>query len=159
MALDKITYSPSDVLTSDQMNKIQDEVINNANNIETHLNDINPHGAPRLTHGSYTGTGKAGNLVYKNSLTFEFVPKIVFIFKESEAHFLDCDSATHHSNYVILINGMIGVRVKASDGGCDGSIFMNWNDTTLEWWHADPKPNAEIQLNSRDQTYYYVALG
>lgn len=43
MALNKVTYSPGDVLTADQMNKIQDAVISAEGNIEQHFSDINPH--------------------------------------------------------------------------------------------------------------------
>ena len=44
MAFTKITYSPGDVLTSEQMNNIQDVIIKNEGNIEHHItNQNNPH--------------------------------------------------------------------------------------------------------------------
>ena len=44
MALEKINYSPGDVLTSAQMNKIQDATIANEKNIESHIGRYdNPH--------------------------------------------------------------------------------------------------------------------
>lgn len=44
MAFTKITYSPGDVLTSDQMNKIQDAILADEGNITAHVaNKTNPH--------------------------------------------------------------------------------------------------------------------
>lgn len=44
MAFNKITYSPGDVLTSEQMNNIQDAIKTNEGNINPHIiNTNNPH--------------------------------------------------------------------------------------------------------------------
>ena len=45
MAFTKITYSPGDVLTSEQMNNIQDAIVRAEGNYEAHVGDRNnPHG-------------------------------------------------------------------------------------------------------------------
>lgn len=56
MAFEKITYSPGDVLSADQVNKIQDAIKTNEDNIETHFNDINPHNITPKTIGAHPNT-------------------------------------------------------------------------------------------------------
>ena len=57
MAYEKINYNPGDVLTADQMNKIQDEIISNNGNIEGHIeNTENPHGVTAEQVGARPNT-------------------------------------------------------------------------------------------------------
>lgn len=64
MALDKITYSPGDILTSDQMNKIQDSIVTAEGNIEQHFTDANPHNITPAAIGAFSKSGGtiSGNL-------------------------------------------------------------------------------------------------
>ena len=58
MAFQKITYQPGDVLTSEQMNNIQDVIGKNEGNIDSHIaNKSNPHG----TTPSQIGAAEAGH--------------------------------------------------------------------------------------------------
>ena len=70
MSLNKIEYSPGDVLTSAQMNDIQDAILNNTQNIETHLERENPHGiTPEMigaSSGNHTHSAKDIGAADKN---------------------------------------------------------------------------------------------
>lgn len=99
-------------------------------------------GGTKIATGSYTGTGTY-NANNKNSLTFDFEPKIVFI------------SGKHH-NYnltAILVCGSSTVSV--IDGSANTDIIMTWNGVTISWYSS----SAAGQFNLSNQTYNWVAIG
>lgn len=106
----------------------------------------------QIATGTYKGTGKAGES-NKKSLTFGFVPKLVFI----------QSSGTDPHYTGIYISGQAhlgGFTIKASGTGgqinsfcCDASV----SGTKLSWY--DDYSNAYWQLNVSGSTYYYVAIG
>lgn len=103
----------------------------------------------RIVTGSYTGTGTYGSS-NKNSLTFPFVPKLVFICYPNESGRLNgylpwvydatsCPSLTYYSSSEIY-----SVKVN-----------VEWGQT-LRWYST---AGALEQLNYSGRTYYYIAVG
>ena len=100
--------------------------------------------APGIETGSYVGTGTAGSS-NPNSLTFEFVPKLVFIHNSSDGRYRIC-----------AING---------DSQCVSGIVASsqyvvktaWENKKLSWYNSDD--SAIKQLNENGVVYNYVAIG
>ena len=118
------------------------EVIHTGNKNLITPSDI---GATRIQQDSYVGKGTYGES-NPNTLTFDFVPKIVF-----------------------LINGLSGIR---SDDSCMIPILfgltksiafagttgcpITYEGTSMSWYSTE---SANRQGNTDGQTYYYVAIG
>ena len=90
----------------------------------------------RIQTGTYTGTGTFG-ANNRNSLTFDFVPKMVFITLAGAAGL--------GANNGFLWCGDPSVRTGVSVEG-----------KTFTWYAA---ANAATQLNTSGSTYYYAAIG
>lgn len=93
----------------------------------------------QIEYGSYVGTGNYGSSS-KNSLTFGFVPKIVFVRQGN-----DCAS-------------MEAIYGATKSGYYSGNWFtqtLTWSSQTLSWYST----SAYDQLNNSSTTYYYVAIG
>lgn len=90
---------------------------------------------------SYVGTGTYGSS-NPNSLTFDFVPKIVVIQSP--------DESTNHESCIAL-NGSKSV-VTYPGRGYDSEF--SWNKKTVSWYSPDG-----YQLNDSGQKYYAVAIG
>ena len=106
-------------------------------------------GAAKITTGSYVGTGKYGSS-NPNSLTFDFVPKIVTV----QAN------ALYHGNIqgVVLVHGQ---TKSGSDGSSSSSssLTIAWDDSTKSVsWYTD-NGASKYQLNNSDGVYYYAAIG
>lgn len=106
--------------------------------------------------GSYTGTGSAGSSS-KNSLTFDFEPKIVFITAEN-------------IHTTTLVNGRTIGPSWSSNAASGGSITTEFSGNTVTWychnaaiWSGNESfggnLTAENQLNSSGVVYRYVAIG
>lgn len=88
--------------------------------------------------GTYVGSGVYGEK-NQNSLTFNFVPKIVIVLYESRTDLSD------QSTFIYI--GQPGL---ASDKR------FTLNDKTLSWYNSR---SASDQCNDSNSVYYYVAIG
>lgn len=102
--------------------------------------------APKVTMGSYQGTGTHGES-NPNSITFPFPPLFVLITAADEQLFYT----------MTLIRGMTKARVYCNFINASGVAenTLTWNENTLSWYCAD---KSDMQLNS-NRTYYYFAIG
>lgn len=89
---------------------------------------------------SYVGTGTYGSS-NPNSLTFDFVPKIVMIRRGRDTKLFDA------------IYGMTDVTVNFSSGYC---VTAEWSKKTLSWYSTD---DASRQMNNIGGKYYAIAIG
>lgn len=105
----------------------------------------------RIETGSYVGTGTFGGND-KNTLTFSFVPQIVFIVED------------YQTNSGFTSANMI-VQGQDASNGVDYSSYLRWyitwsSDGTSVSWHAyGSTGNADRQMNTTSRTYRYVAIG
>lgn len=128
------------------------------NGVETRYNLLHDGvigglGLPQFAYGSYVGTGKSGSS-NKNKLTFDFVPRIVFIVAKTASMF-------HSSQYtlqewVMLVNGMTKTLTRqASDNVGTGTMTISWSGQTVSWYASW----AGGQINTSGVSYLYVAFG
>lgn len=106
-------------------------------------------GGVQIATGSYVGTGTYGinNL---NSLTFNFVPKMVWL------DILNIDVFNNIPRYCILFQGCM----KAFSRNGDKRLTVGWNGNGVTWFfsgYADS--GASCQFNTSGQTYHYMAIG
>ena len=99
---------------------------------------------PKIDTGSYTGTGTAGSS-NPNSLTFEFVPKLVFVHKSSDGRYQMC-----------AINGDSDC-VSRHVGSSQYVVKTVWENKKLSWYNTDD--SASTQLNESGAVYNYIAIG
>ena len=109
--------------------------------------------AVKIATGSYVGTNTSGS-ASPNTLTFDFVPKLVFVI-----------GSTYYSFFV---HG-----AKYGLGGTCGTASANryvqtatWSGNTLSWYCSAANSSsgsgavgAPAQLNSKEITYSYLAIG
>ena len=100
--------------------------------------------APGIETGSYVGTGTYGSS-NPNSLTFGFVPKLVFIHESSDGRFRMC-----------AINGD-SQCVSGTVGSSQYTIKTAWENKKLSWYNSNE--NARQQLNNNASVYNYLAIG
>ena len=109
--------------------------------------------APRIATGSYTGTGVYGSS-NKNCLTFDVVPKIVFVVAKEKAMFHGYETTLQE--WIILVNGMTKCLTKqASNNSGTGTTTISWSGNTVSWYGAW----AGAQQNTSGVEYLYVAFG
>lgn len=104
----------------------------------------------RIATGSYTGTGTYGKS-HPNSLTFEFEPKIIYIKGTNDIN-------TFPRGGFIWVNPSIdgiGDYGGGSSSGAWGHSIITWGKTVT--WYSDG--NAIYQVNIKDKSYTYFALG
>lgn len=101
----------------------------------------------RIETGSYTGTGTYGQS-NPNSLTFGFVPKVVFVYKNND-YFYPGDS---WENGFIWVPDIAGTYV----GSTSYNTYFTQTSQTLSWYTSG---NANYQLNASGQQYNYIAIG
>lgn len=112
-------------------------------------------GLGRVVTGSYVGTGTFG-IANKNSLTFDFQPKIVLISVGCHDQFRKGAMFMYGQTQSTIIN----------EGGSysttQGHISLSWFGTGVSWYddyHNVPGSGGEYQLNGSGLTYYYTAIG
>ena len=121
------------------------------------ISDLNNVQLAMLTveTGTYTGNGKSGS-ANPNSITFSFVPDVVFIINSSatgtndtyQATLFPKTSATQRSDYLV------------TSGSNSNSVFgytlsVSMNGNTLEWYSS----SADRQLNESGDNYDWYAIG
>lgn len=101
-----------------------------------------PSSFSNVYSSSYVGTGTYGS-GNKNSLTFTFIPKALFVFNAS-------------NNIGVAVIGVVrGFSFKGSANYIH-SIVASVTDNTL-YWHNTAA--ADQQMNTTGETYYYTAIG
>ena len=100
---------------------------------------------PQIQTGTYKGTGKSGSS-NKNSLTFNFAPKIVFIY----GNFNDIVGlmTTGHGYQRALVSGN-------GSGMNNEYTYVSWSGNKMSWYGSA----ATSQMNVEGCTYKYVAIG
>ena len=109
---------------------------------------------PRIETGSYVGTGTYGPS-NKNSLTFDFEPKIVVLFGANTDAYLNADTS---ATSVMLLWGV--TNSLAVNG--TSSVYFNsveYAGNTMSWNADTQTGNEHIQLNVSGSTYRYAAIG
>ncbi|MBR2668055.1 MAG: hypothetical protein IKD96_07865 [Oscillospiraceae bacterium] len=132
----------------------------NADNlaVDTALNALNAAVNTRATivTGTYTGSGGYGS-ASQNSLTFSFVPKLLFI----------VDGKASYTYMTLIIPGAYSYGM--STAGSSASTLANvlnaasthrmrttLSGKTVSWYST---VSAAAQMNSGDAVYRYVAIG
>jgi len=105
----------------------------------------------QIATGSYTGTGTYGS-GNKNSLTFPFVPKLIYITASTMTNGYG-DTITL-SNWKLWHNGLVNAFVGYSGDNAQDTYSVN--NKTFSWYN---NRNATEQLNYSGQQYYYTAIG
>lgn len=96
----------------------------------------------QIATGRYTGTGKAGS-GNQNSLTFDFVPKLVIV---------TTDSGMNGYAFVFGTSRTLGLG-----GYYSQQCLVTWEGNKLTWYNTSS--NADNQLNASGQVYKYFAIG
>ena len=117
--------------------------------------NTNANTKAKIETGSYTGNGntQSGN---PNSLTFGFVPKVVFICRDNANNFnvglffpIALTASYKQYGYAYINQGS-GLFVPDRN-------FAMLNGNTLSWYYNAAV--AEQQLNISGITYHYIAIG
>nr|DAG64328.1 MAG TPA: hypothetical protein [Caudoviricetes sp.] len=117
--------------------------------------------ASKIMTGTYSGTGKYGES-NPNSLTFEFEPKMVFMFEGAFPLTRNVSSQTTHPVYGTTI-GMTTTYSKSlfniysMRSGDDYYLYAKKSSDgkTLSWYHG---ASARAQMNEVGVVYNYVAI-
>lgn len=108
------------------------------------------NGSARIETGEYEGTGTTGK-DNKNSITFEFIPKLVIISPE----YPDTSGVC-----AVWANGQTkGTVATGTSTSTNYTNTLDWDGNTLYWWLTSATQNAYCQLNVGGKRYYYVAIG
>lgn len=101
---------------------------------------------------SYVGTGTYGSS-NPNSLTFDFVPKIVMLFaeKNSNGNYRPAPNSGGWADMFIWLAGMHGTKINGSD------VYFTLDGKKLSWYAYSS--GAYYQCNSSGSTYIAVAIG
>lgn len=116
----------------------------------------------KIATGSYKGTGTYG-ASNPNSLTFEFEPKLVFMFKDKFPVYGSVSSTTSYPVYGTTI-GMTTTysrslfNIYGRRSGDDYYLYAKKSSDgkTLSWYH---EARADDQMNDSGVTYRYIAIG
>lgn len=103
-------------------------------------------GTTQIATGSYTGTGTYGS-GNKNSLTFDFVPKFVFVMRS-----VDYGNEDYMEQF-FAINGTTKMKTCYMLSGY--RMNVEWSGNTISWY----SDGAHYQLNNSGKRYSYIAIG
>lgn len=109
----------------------------------TQITDL---GGAKIATGSYTGNGTC-DLANKNTLTFDFEPKIVFVCGGNYFLTLMRWSGVGSSQYILSADNTTGELY---------GVYASFDGTTASWYNTR-SPNHQCNINGR--TYYYFAIG
>lgn len=126
-----------------------------------HTGNLEDLSIAKVATGSYVGTGTYG-ASNPCSLTFGFVPKMVFIIKDNAqvltgntytysctCGFLSSQLSTEYKDIMVDPRGIESMSVKL-------------NDKTLYWYKEPTVPGSDssgFMLNESGITYHYIAIG
>jgi len=130
----------------------EDHVLREEFNADNAKIDAALYARPRMAMGSYVGTGTYGEN-NPTTLNFDFEPKLVVIRKSirnasrSGAIFVSGQSSSPGPEYF-------------DDTTDAGYLTVWWDKNTVCWFtNSTTSDMADRQMNKKDATYYYVALG
>ena len=168
-------YSKTDTITAETLSRLglgADKLPNDAfQQIKTLIDNVqsSTDSKARFQMGSYVGTGTYGN---KNpcSLTFDFVPKVVYISQPTYIEVQGADGKyTIYSHFIQMVSGPLygnGLYLRRWSGGATNQlnsvVSCSFNDKTVSWYNflRDGIANdAIMQMNNSGTTYYYIAIG
>ena len=95
----------------------------------------------KCQYGTYTGTGKYGD-TNSNSLTFSFQPSFLII---------------NDGSYCIFC-GTMGTLIGFGYNRITIEENTSWDKNTVTWYCSSSVRQAEYQMNSSGETYYYFAI-
>ena len=108
-----------------------------------------------IATGTYIGAGEYGE-DHPNTLTFDFVPQIVFILGTAPAG----------SNGLVSVSGdlvLLRPWTKTFGRSTNSSYYqvIIWGERSVSWHCSTSGSNgsASQQANSSGATYYYIAIG
>jgi hypothetical protein len=129
------------------------QMMDASGNIPAERIPIDNLGCARIATGSYTGTGTSGESG-KNTLTFAFQPKIVFI---------TCGGGkVCNVRLSPLIFGSPYAYGDYQNGTSQQQMFelnLEWDGNSVSWYSSDSALGAKYQHNETIAEYYYVAIG
>lgn len=128
----------TDYLTSTDRNAYTNGTVGNTT--ITYLGQLG--GGTRIEVVSYVGTGTYGSS-NPNSLTFDFVPKVIVIQSSENSIYGSC----------IVLNGTKNAITYPSTN--DFSKF-SWNEKTVSWYNQN---DVDYQLNMSGVKYTAIAIG
>lgn len=110
----------------------------------------------RIETGSYVGTGTHGPN-NPNTLTFSFVPKILFIFKNNiYSGFI---REMEYAQMVIMTHVSVVTSSYNSGVNFGKETYLTWDDNNKKVSWYSTASNAECQGNISGVTYTYIAIG
>ena len=109
--------------------------------------------AAKIQVGTYIGTGTAGSS-NPNSLTFNFEPKLVFIYSVQA----QTEGSTQHIRHAFYVYGG-QMMVSDSYQGTGGTNRVTIDGSVMSWYNNNSSANAALQLNTSGAQYVYVAVG
>lgn len=109
---------------------------------------------PKFQTGSYTGTGAYGSSS-PNTLTFDFVPKLVLV-TCSEGR---SENSKNSAAATLFIQGTESTCVSYEQGG--SILYLTWTANSLSWYmKSDSTGFGPLrQLNMEGVVYHYIAIG
>ena len=108
-------------------------------------------GAAKIELGSYVGTGTCGE-EYPNTLTFGFVPKLLFILPDNRRSNGSIPYPT------VVANGSSYLYRNSNEP--ERTSHLTWDGTSVSW-HIEISNSiySDYQFNSSNTVYYYCAIG
>lgn len=110
-------------------------------------------GKAQIATGSYTGTGEYDE-ANPNSLTFDFIPKMVLIYDTLGMNVYANSRGGSWSGCLMWSAGQTTAQVLSSVAGSFTQVYFTLAGTTLSWYGTE----AWAQCNY-PKTYYYLAIG
>lgn len=122
-------------------------------------------GKATIATGSYVGTGTFGEN-NKNTLTFPFVPKIVFISTPSVVA-SGTTSATYYAPATLVYGsdiGFVSQSTESAERSYNIPLILSWVENTLSWYYVNTSTSStgmtpSYQLNYSGMVYNWVAIG
>lgn len=160
MAMNVSQFQPSDNFNMAEFNDKITQINSGVNSEVSALNTRINEGA-KIETGTYVGTGTYTSS-NPNSLTFGFVPKLVFLSRNITANTQNglnegsySSRLINPSNYAIASKGSFNSSLSPSEtANCP--LIVSWNNTSVSWYCPY---NANYQLNTLGITYHYIAIG
>lgn len=107
----------------------------------------NGFGLLKIQTGSYTGTGTYGES-NPNSLTFDFVPKIVHIYSKQD----------HNVVHTLTIYPQDGFACAGGNYSGYSMTNVTLSGKTVTWYSNNSNYQVYIQMNDMNKTYNYLAI-
>lgn len=122
-----------------------------------HNGNVSDLGIAKVATGSYTGTGVGGEN-NPNSLTFDFVPKVVMICGDGTQLLFGTDYGAYPVFGVLW--DQLSSEYKSIANNRYSSMSVKATDKTLSWYsNKNDSYTVDYQLNTSGTVYRYIAFG